>query len=171
MLSVCLSIGLFIVAFVVAVTSPVIERQRILPCCIAVLSGWLWYISAWLVHSPAVIIHHALNTIIQPWELWAAADAIIGFFVFTKAYDRAWGTALFMLFIIQEIIHLGYGDGSYGWDIYRSMLDTVFWIEMACLIVGGCNNVRRRLDRCHAWWRSHMGSVRNPSCAKEVGRG
>lgn len=145
-----------------------VERERALPCAVMFLLNWLWYASAWLAHSPAVILHGMFGADIQAWELWAAGDAITGFYIFTKAVDvqgvdvKPWGLGLFMLFVLQEFIHLWLGEASVSnmglFAVYGSLLNATFALQVLCLMLSGGTGVRMRLTDAYVRWRSWLGA-------------
>lgn len=146
------------------------ERDRLWPCAVAFSLGWVWYLAAWLTYSPAHILNLTSGVAVAPWKLWAAADAVVGFYVFTKAWDREWGVGLFMLFVVQEFIHLWLGEASSVdpslFPAYSSMLDGAFAAQVACLLFAGGSGVRMRIIDAYGRWR--MRHVAQPSKVREA---
>lgn len=126
------------------------ERERVFPCAVALSLGWLWFQSAWLTHSPASVIYGLSGASLEPVWLWAAMDACIGFYIFSKAYDRMWGYACFCLFIVQELIHALYLAQTLSfWAYSEVLLDVTFYMQVACLAWGGRSGFANWIGRPH----------------------
>ncbi len=148
-----------------------VERVRAWPCAVAFLLDWLWFKAAWLTHSPAVLIYDVSGYVVEPWKLWAAGDAALGFFVFTKAFDmdqlevRPWGMGVFLLLILQEFIHLWLGHITALkpelFPVYGSLLNATFGLQVICLMLSGGSGVRMRLDSYYARRFSLLGLGRH----------
>lgn len=161
---------------VAARTAPAADRSRVLPCAVLFAAGWLAYIASWIPHSPhlllnspAQIIWRLTGAVVRPEHLWAGADAIIGFFCFTKASDKFWGISLFLLFVDQIAIHLAYERGSFSQDAYASMLDATFYLEVMCLLIGGAGGrVRDWIDSFDGAGIGSVDPVRHTRRAAEA---
>lgn len=118
-------------AVVAAALFPARERGMAVVTAVAMLPNWLlcgWTFSAW---SPYALLG------IPGSDIWAIADALFGGIVILVAYNRWWGRALWIVALIQEIVHFLYFGDMLAPAAYLSGLDGLFLIQVAIFVAGG----------------------------------
>jgi len=143
------------------------ERRRVLPCAVALSLGWLAFQWAFAFYSPSHLIWMVTGAKVDPIWLWSASDAAIGFYIFSLAHDRGWGFAMFMAYVVQELLHAVYEAGGYSYPSYSVALDVTFCLQIACLIVGGWSGIAAWIGWAHAHSRVVFGRVRRTPALRQ----
>lgn len=116
-------------------------------CAIAFFIGWLFYISAWLPdgYSPRDIIYIGTGEKIASPQLWAMMDCVVSLYIAYIAFPKWWSLVLWLSFTIQINFHILRLLEVFDFQIYSSILDNIFVLQIAVFLVLGWPNVRNRI--------------------------
>lgn len=112
----------------------------------AFATGWLWYVSAWSDHPPAIVLWDLTGASVDPAVLWALGDLIVCAYIFRRCGESFWCLALVASFMGQAACHsmaaLGLDSSS-----YLVILNITFVTQLAVFMaVGGHGFVRKEIE-------------------------
>jgi len=99
---------------------------------LAILGGWLLFVSSWTRFAPAHVF-----TWLSYSDIWAMTDLAVAAVIGVVARDRWWGKALWSLIFAQVCLHVAHQYLGLNFASYSMFLDALFLGQLAVFYMLG----------------------------------